>query len=303
MRRSYSTYLAALLLLGSNGIVASNIHLPSEYIVLYRTLIGSLLLVALYVLAGNRFTFPRHRRDLLCILVSGAAMGGSWMLLYEAYVQIGVGIATLLYYCGPVIVMMLSPLVFAERLTAVKVAGFLVVLLGVWLVNGQAGGELSAFGAGISLLAAVLFAVMVMANKKSRHIVGLENTVIQLVVSFATVAVIVVCRNGLSLPAAEASDVLWIAVLGLVNTGAGCYLYFSSIGKLPVQSVAILGYIEPLSAVVLAAVLLGERMSLLQVLGAVLIIGGAILGECVHRVRCVPEVPADSPPAATPREG
>ncbi len=52
-----------------------------------------------------------------------------------------------------------------------------------------------------------------------------------------------------------------------MNTGLGCYLYFSSIGRLSVQSVAVLGYLEPFSAVVLSAVLLREGMSLLRLLG------------------------------------
>jgi len=70
--------------------------------------------------------------------------------------------------------------------------------------------------------------------------------------------------------------ILW---LGLINTGLGCFFYFSSIGKLPAQSVAVCGYIEPLSAVLLSAIVLKERMMPLQFLGAALIIGGALYGE------------------------
>ena len=72
-----------------------------------------------------------------------------------------------------------------------------------------------------------------------------------------------------------------ILVLGIVNTGIGCYFYFSSIGKLPVRTVAVCGYLEPLSAVVFASLFLGERMTALQAVGAVLIIGGAMVGELI----------------------
>lgn len=71
----------------------------------------------------------------------------------------------------------------------------------------------------------------------------------------------------------------WILVLGLLNTGIGCYFYFSSISHLPVQTVAICGYLEPLSAVVLSTVILRETMSMVQVFGTVMIIGGAVIGE------------------------
>lgn len=70
-----------------------------------------------------------------------------------------------------------------------------------------------------------------------------------------------------------------ILVLGIVNTGIGCYFYFSSITKLPAGSVAICGYLEPLSALVFSALFLREQLSCVQLLGAVLIIGGAMYGE------------------------
>ncbi len=128
MKTSYIKYFVALLLFGSNGIVASNIDLPSVYIVLYRTFLGSLLLLLLYLISGNKFTFQKHKKDLGFILLSGIAMGASWMFLYEAYRQIGVSISSLLYYCGPVIVMILSPLLFKEKLTAPKIIGFRLCL-------------------------------------------------------------------------------------------------------------------------------------------------------------------------------
>lgn len=74
-----------------------------------------------------------------------------------------------------------------------------------------------------------------------------------------------------------------LLILGFINTGIGCYFYFSSIGNLPVQSVALCGYLEPLSAVMLSMLILRETMLSMQIIGAVLILGGAILGECMKR--------------------
>lgn len=120
MKRSYMKYFAALLLFGFNGIVASFIELSSYEIVLLRTFIGNVLLIALFFLTRNKLTFYQYKNDSLFLLLSGIAMGTSWMFLYEAYAQIGVSIASLCYYCGPVIVMALSPLLFREKLTASK---------------------------------------------------------------------------------------------------------------------------------------------------------------------------------------
>ena len=109
----------------------------------------------------------------------------------------------------------------------------------------------------------------------------MENSTVQLTISFLTVAVIVGVRQGIVFEIV-AENWLWILFLGLINTGIGCYFYFSSIGALPVQTVAICGYLEPLSAVLFSVLLLNESMALLQILGAVLIIGGALLDTIVR---------------------
>ena len=277
-------YLCALLLFGLNGIVASNIALDSYEIVFLRTMIGSILLIALFLLGKNKFHLKGHGRDALLITLSGIAMGTSWMFLYEAYQQIGVSFASLLYYCGPVIVMILSPLLFQERLTRPKVAGFAIVLAGILLVNGKLAGAGNRWGLFCGAMSAVMYAFMVTLNRKSEEITGLENSVIQLTVSFLTVAVFVGFKQAFVIHVPSGAWG-WILVLGIVNTGIGCYLYFSPLAKLPVQTVAICGYLEPLSAVVFAVLLLGERMTALQIVGAVCIIGGAMIGELVQEGR------------------
>ncbi len=283
MKRSYFKYILGLLLFGSNGIVASHIALSSYEIVLLRTLIGSLLLIILFFIGKGKLTFYQHRKQFLWLAVSGIAMGTSWIFLYEAYARIGVSISSLLYYCGPVIVMVLSPLLFKEKLTAFKVIGFLSVLCGVFLVNGNAfDGSGDTFGVLCGLSSAVMYSLMVIFNKKAEHITGLENSTLQLLISFLTVAVFVGFKQGFAINIPQ-SSILPIFILGLLNTGIGCYFYFSSIGNLPVQTVAICGYLEPLSAVLFSVLLLKEVMLPIQIIGAVMILGGAIFGECVKR--------------------
>ena len=279
MKTSYLKYIFALLLFGSNGIVASLIHLSSYEIVLLRTLIGSLLLIAIFFIAREKLTFYKYKTQSVFIAVSGIAMGTSWIFLYEAYDEIGVSLASLAYYCGPVIVMMLSPILFGEKLTKLKVCSFLVVLVGIFLVNGTAfENGVSVWGLACGLLSAVCYSLMVMFNKKAKDITGLETSMLQLFVAFLTVAIFVGIKQGYRMEI-DTQSIIPILVLGLLNTGIGCYFYFSSIGKLPVQTVAICGYLEPLSAVLFSVIFLKETMLPIQIIGAVLIIGGAMLGE------------------------
>lgn len=115
-------------------------------------------------------------------------------------------------------------------------------------------------------------------NKKAKSITGLENAMWQLITSFLTVAVFVVIKQGFYINI-EPNSMLPILILGIFNTGIGCYFYFSSIRNLPVQTVAICGYLEPLSAVIFSAIFLGESMTPIQIIGAALIIGDAAFGE------------------------
>lgn len=277
---AFLKYLSALLLFGSNGIVASFIELNSQQIVLLRTLIGSLLLFSIFFISGSKFTFWRYKKQSFFLLISGMAMGTSWMFLYEAYARIGVGISSLLYYCGPIIVMILSPVLFKERLTVNKVIGFLFVFSGVILINKNAfDGFGNSFGILCGLLSAVMYAVMIICNKMATDIIGAENSALQLFIAFFTVAIFVGIKQGYIMDVSNAS-ILPIVVLGVFNTGIGCFLYFSSIGQLKVQTVAVCGYLEPLSAIIFSAFILKEEMLPLQVFGAILMIVGAAICEC-----------------------
>ncbi|MCM1284806.1 MAG: DMT family transporter [Acetobacter sp.] len=283
MKKSFIKYIFALLLFGSNGIIASRISLNSSEIVLWRTFTGSLFLILLFVLSKNKLTFYKHKKDFVSLCISGIAMGASWMFLYEAYQQIGVSISSLCYYCGPIIVMILSPLIFNEKMTKNKIASFIVVIIGIILVNNQAvETSRNMWGIFCGLLSAIMYSLMVIFNKKAKTITGIENSMLQLFISFLTVMVFVGIKQGFNINIGK-ENIMPIIILGLINTGLGCYLYFSSINDLPVQIVAICGYLEPLSAVVFSVLFLKETMLPLQIIGAVLIIGSAVFSKLADK--------------------
>lgn len=128
---------------------------------------------------------------------------------------------------------------------------------------------------------AVCYAVMLILNKKARGVDGMENSLLQMLSATVTVFLLLLCKGGLAM-SVTATSWPWILLLGIVNTGFGCWCYFSALGALPVQTVAVCGYLEPLSAVIFSALLLHERLTAPQLLGAALIIGGALFAECVH---------------------
>lgn len=272
-------YILSLLLFGSNGVWAAAIALSSQEIVFFRLLFGALSLLVIFALTRTKITFHHYKKDFFYLALSGCAQGILFLFLFKAYQLIGVSLASLAYYCGPVIVMILSPLLFQETLTRGKVLGFLTVLGGVVLVNGQAALDgKSILGLVCAGLASFMYALLVIATKKNEHIHGLENPTIQLVFSLVTVAGYLALTQGFQMDI-QPEDWLPILILGLANTGLGCYLYYTSIGQLPAQQVALFGYLEPLSSVFYSAFLLHETLAPVQILGGLLIVGGALFGE------------------------
>ncbi len=310
MKKTYIKYIAALIIFGSNGAVASMADTESYETVFIRTLIGSLFLAAVLFISSlskslkysetdmgngnNKNILPcgklrffvlkihaalrKEQKAVLYTSLSGAAMGMSWILLFEAYDIIGVGVSSVLYYCGPVIVMALSPLIFGERLFLKKVFGFAAVIAGAFSVNFGLGETLGAWAVFCGLASAFMYAVMVIFNKKAGSDLGMAGQVIQLFSAFLTVFIFLAIKGGLIFEITKGSFI-HLAILGIFNTGIGCLLYFSSISRLPVQTVAICGYLEPLSALLFSVLLLGESISHFQFLGAVLVLGGAFYAE------------------------
>lgn len=279
MKKDYLKYLAGLLLFGSNGIIASHIALSSYEIVFLRSVLGSILLLVLFLATGHRFTAFAYKKDLLFIAASGVAMAADWLFLFEAYQEIGVSLSIIINYCGPAIAVIASVVLFQDKLTANKTAALISAFLGAVLINGFAAkNEIRFTGLMCAMLAAFSYAALIVLNKRAKHIAGMENAVLQLFFTALTVSIYLGLRGALAMKI-PVSNWPWILWLSLLNTGIGCYFYFSAFGALPVQTVAICGYLEPLFAVFLSLIFLHESLRPLQILGAALIVGGAVFGE------------------------
>lgn len=281
----YALFIISLILFGTNGVVADGINLSSVHIVLLRTFFGSLLLIVAYLIGGGRYKAAiSDRKQMTYILISGVSMGVSWIMLYEAYILVGVSVSSMIYYCGPALVMVLSPFIFNEKLTLPKAAGFIVVAVGAGLMCSPAlGTDVNVMGYVYSAGSAVAHATMVIFGKLAYKVGGLENSSLQLLYSFLIVLLYVLITWNVDIHI-NASDWGNILFLGFVNTGLGCLLYFSTITVLSAQTVSISGYLEPLSAVVFSAILLGETMTVLQIVGCVLILAGAMYAE-IHGLK------------------
>lgn len=273
----YGMYILSMLIFGTNGLLVSHISLQSSQIVLLRTLIGGALLTAIVLLRGG---FDRNavRADLPMILLGGTALGLNWVALFSAYRLLNVSLATLIYYIGPILVLLFSPIIFREKLTGTKIAAVAIVAVGLVCISGSIlVGGMNPVGFAAAIASALFYAALIVFNKRITHTEGLQTAAIELDIAFAVV--LIYCLLTVGLPHPARADLPYIAVIGVVNTGLAYVLYFSGLQKLPGQSVALISYVDPVSALFFSALFLHEKLTLIQVIGAVLIIGGAMLGE------------------------
>lgn len=274
---SYGMYILSMLIFGTNGLIVSHISMAASQIVLARTLIGGILLSVLVFLRGG-FDRTAVRAELVPLVLGGTMLGLNWVTLFEAYRLLNVSLSTLIYYIGPILVLLLSPLLFRERLTGPKIVSIVSVFIGLFLISGSiAQTGMSGWGLTAAILSAVFYAGLIVFNKRIVRTSGMQTAALELDVAFAVVLIYTLATAGI--PEWRRADIPYLLLIGLVNTGAAYLLYFTSLKRLSAQSVALISYVDPVSALLFSALFLHEELSLMQRAGALLILGGAIYGE------------------------
>ena len=180
----YGLLILAMLIFGTNGLLVSRISVQSSQIVLLRTLIGGALLSVIVLLRGG---FDRNavRADLPMLLLGGTALGLNWVALFGAYRLLNVSLATLIYYIGPILVLLFSPLLFREKLTAVKMAAVIVVAVGLVCISGSIlSGGMNLTGLLTAVASALFYAALIVFNKRITHTQGLQTAAIELDIAF-----------------------------------------------------------------------------------------------------------------------
>ena len=258
------------------------IAVSSGELALYRAILASLLIGGFLLVTKQKMQFRSLKKELFLLLFSGVAMGFNWILLFEAYKYTSVAIATLSYYFAPVIVTLVCPLLFHEKLTGKQILCFVMSTLGLSLVTGitnLGGGGNDAVGIAFGLGAAVLYATVILLNKFITGVTGIHRTLLQFLAAVAVLTPYVMLTSGVNLGNLDFPGWGCLLIVGLVHTGITYCLYFTSLKELSGQEAAILSYIDPLVAVVIGVLVLKEPLNWQQLLGGVLILGFTLLNE------------------------
>lgn len=273
----------AMLIFSSIGIIVRYIPMPSSVIAFARGLTGMIFLLLVVLVTKNKISLKNIKNNLLVLMLSGAAIGFNWIFLFEAYNYTTVATATLSYYFAPFFVMIASPFLLKEKMSLKQFLCLIGALAGMVFVSGVAENgipdlaELKGIIFGLS--AALLYATVILLNKKLKDISAYEKTIMQLGTAAIVVLPYAIATEDISSLEFNTQSVLLLLVAGIVHTGIAYTLYFNSMKDLKAQTVAIFSYIDPAVAILLSAFLLKEEMTAYGIIGAVLILGSAFVSE------------------------
>lgn len=273
--------IMSMIIFGTIGIFRKYIPLPSGMIALARGFIGMIFLLSVVKIKGSKISWKAIRENLVFLLLSGIALGFNWILLFEAYQYTSVAVATLCYYMAPIMVILVAPVFFKEKLTGKKILRVGIALVGMVLVSGVVGAGTSATDGGsfadlrgilLGLAAAVLYASVMLLNKKIKDISAYDKTIVQLGTAGIVLVPYTLFAEDVQAVVFSPIIVIMLLIVGALHTGVAYALYFGSMKDLRAQTVALYSYIDPIVAIVLSALVLREKVGIMEMVGACMVL-------------------------------
>jgi len=274
--------IVSMTIFGTLAPFVRNIAVSSGELALYRAVLAAVLIGAFLLITKQKIPFGKIKKEIPLLLLSGMAMGINWILLFEAYKYTTVSAATLSYYFAPVIVTLVCPFLFREKLSAKQIICFVMSTIGLILVigiNPSEAGTAGIKGILFGIGAACFYATVILLNKFIKTVEGIHRTFLQFLSAIIILIPYVLFTDGINVMSLDSAGWINLLIVGLVHTGITYCLYFSSLKELPGQKAAILSYIDPLVAVLISVTVLQESISISQIAGGVLILGFTLLNE------------------------
>lgn len=280
--KSKIQFILSMVIFGTIGLVVRNIDLSSSERALLSSFLGCLFLLLIFFMMKKKISWKIVKSNSLFLILSGIALGGNWIFLYQSYDHTTIANATLGYYFAPVFVMILSPFVLQEKLSIKKMVCVGVAIIGMLMIIGEgvrASNSDDLLGLSFGLIAATFYAALLLLNKFIKDMGKLEMTIIQLGTTSLLLIPYVFLTSGFGIFEISGSSIPFILILGIINTGIGFWLFFSGMEKLKGQSIAMLSYVDPFVAILISAMILHEQITINQMLGGALLLGSTIVSE------------------------
>lgn len=273
----------SMVIFSTIGLLRRSIPCSSGFLALCRAFIGAFFLLIVVLLKKQKPDYAAIRKNSILLALSGGALGFNWIFLFEAYNHTYVATATICYYFAPILVILLSPILFREKLTLTQRIRAGVAMAGLIAVAGLPESGFPGFeefkGIALGLSAAALYAVVMILNKNLTEIGPYEKTISQLFLAAAVMLPYVLLTKDPGQSELSGQAVFLLLIAGIVHTGIAYWLYFGSIGSMNAQTVALYSYLDPVLAIILSLVVLKESVSPSAAFGSILILGSTLFSE------------------------
>ena len=279
---------AAAVCYGTNPLGALFLYregLSPESVLCYRFSIAIILLAFLMVLNRNSGQsviqkFAVHKRELPPLVFLGFLFAISALGLYASFNYMDAGLASTLLFLYPLEVALIMAVFFKEKLTAAVGLAIAVSLLGIGLLyrGGEGGVALSLTGLLLVFVSSLAYAVYIVVVNKADLKMGSTKLTLY-VMMFCLLFLLlysVIWGSGLPPVLQNPSSYGWACMLGFVPTVLSLVFMAKAVKIVGSTPTAIMGGLEPLTAVVIGVCVFGETLTARLVLGIILVLTSVI---------------------------
>lgn len=283
MKDTTKGYLLGALSAASYGInpLAVNLYndgFNTDSVLFYRYALAIVFIGILMLLQGESFKI--NRKETLQLLFMGILMSVSSISLFESYNYIDVSIASTLLFVYPALVTIIMMLFYKERPSISIVLALLGVGLGITLLNkGEVSSSQNIFGVSIVILSSLTYAIYIVMTQKSstlRNLSSLKLSFYALTFGILLFVARMICGNELH-PLTNMSHYGYVITLALFPTLISLTAMAKAIKYVGPTPTAIMGALEPVTAVILGIIILGERPSICAYIGMIIIVASITL--------------------------
>lgn len=235
-------------------------------------------LILLYYIKDRKLSLKLNKIQTRYMLMVGLLSSLTSVLLFSAYNYISAGMATTVIYCYPVIVMILSSIIYKENLKLVKVISLIITLIGMFIMMDISSSSYSNKGLFMVIGAAICYAVYIIAAS-NKHLANID--------SYVTTFYISVISGVVGLISGVASNelvfnisfygLIAIVALAFISTIVALKAFIQGVKMIGASNAAIFSTLEPIVSLILGVLILGEPVNMRIITGAIFIIGAMIL--------------------------
>lgn len=247
--------------------------------VLFYRYFFAVIIYGLVLKIFKKINFKISFKEFVCLFFMAILFAFSSVSLFESFKYLASGIACTILFVYPIMVALISAIFFKEKLTKISILAMFLSLTGIFLLNGGISGHLNPLGISWVLLSALVYAIYIVLVKNLPPVKHIKHEKLSFYIMFFGLSVFIFnlkfCTelqpiNDFRVLACALALAIFPTVISLETINIAIRL----IGP---TTTAILGALEPLTAIFFGLLLFSETLTLSTVLGIIFIIGGVML--------------------------